>query len=170
VSRLRWTLVALLLASTALFAVGAIAERSGAHKEPGSAETQERDESGGAAHNETGEAGEAGEKTDEAVLGVNVESTPLVVLAVIVGLALVVLAATRFGELASVLTAIALITLAWAALDVREVLHQADESRTGIALVAAAVALLHVAAAVIAGRLAAQSRVSSPGRAGTMPA
>ena len=182
-SRLRWTLVALLVASTALFAVAAIAERSDAHKEPKSAQTQERGESGGEtdgahdeqgetgeAHQETGAAGEAGGESAEAVLGVNVESTPLVVSAVIVGLLLVGLAGTRFGELAGVLTAIFLIALAWAALDVREVLHQADESRTGVALVAAAVASLDLAAAAVAARLAAQARVSSPGRPGTMPA
>ena len=166
-SRRRWTLVALLVASTALFAVGVIAERSDAdsHREQGSAQTQERGESGGdregtqagEAHEQTAHADGAREGNDAAVLGVNVESTPLVVLAVIGGLALAALAATRFGELAGVLMAIALIALAWAALDVREVIHQTDESRTGVALIASTVAILHLAAAAVAGRLAAQT-------------
>ena len=165
-SRLRWILVALLVASTTLFAVGAIAERSTAdtHTEPASVRTAE--------HGEGGEVGEHARR-DEAVLGVDVESTPLVVLAVTLGLALAVLSATRFGLLAGVLAAIAVIALAWAALDVREAVHQADESRTGIALVAAGVAILHLATAAVAGVLAVRARrahTGSPGRPGTMPA
>jgi hypothetical protein len=142
VSPLRWILVALLVASTALFAVGVIAERSDAG-EPATVHSESADEG---AHADKNAAGDS----REVVLGVDVESTPLVVVAVIVGLALAVLAATRLGELAGVLAAIALIALAWAALDVREVLHQADESRTAVALVAATVAALHLAVAPVA--------------------
>jgi hypothetical protein len=167
---LRRTLVVLLVASTALFAVGAIAERSdAAHKEAPSAHAREAGESS-EVHAGNGEAVEVHAGNGEAVGGVDVESTPLVVLAVAAGLALAGLAATRFGRLAGVLVAIALIALAWAALDVREVVHQLDESRTGIALVAAVVAILHVASAAVAGRLAARARLGSPGRPGTMPA
>jgi hypothetical protein len=173
-SRLRWILVALLVASTALFAVGVIAERSDAdeHAQAASVRTEEPSESvePEGAHADRDEPGQA--ETDEAVLGVDLESTPLVVLAVIVSLGLAVLTGTRFGQLTGVLSAIALVALVWAVLDIREVLHQADESRTGIALVAAAVAILHVAAAVVAGRLAARARsaeTTSPGRPGTMP-
>jgi hypothetical protein len=171
-SRLRWVLVALLVASTALFAVGAIAERSTAdtHPEPASVRTHERGESIEGARSEPGATrAESG----ETVLGVDVESTPLVVLAVVVGLGLAALTATRFGQLAGALWAIALIALAWAALDVREAFHQIDESRTGIALVAAAVAVLHLATAAVAAALAARARrahIGSPGRPGTMPA
>ena len=167
-SRLRWILVALLVASTALFAVGAIAERSTADTH--TVRTHERSESIEAAHSETGETrAESG----ETVIGVDVESTPLVVLAVVAGLGLAGLTATRSGQRAGVLWAIALIALAWAALDVREVLHQADESRTGLALVAAAVAILHLATAAVAAALAARARrahIGSPGRPGTMAA
>jgi Flp pilus assembly protein TadB len=173
-SRLRWILVALLMASTALFAAGVIAERSDAdeHTEPASVRTQERGESVDA-HADQDEAGDVQGETDEAVLGIDVESTPLIVVAVIVGVALAVLAATRFGELAGVLAAIALIAVAWAVLDLREVFHQADESRTGVAFVAAAVAILHLVTAAIAGRRAGRARradIGSPGRPGTMPA
>ena len=78
------------------------------------------------------------------MLGIDLESTPLVVLAVLAGLALAVLTATRFGHLRGFLLAVALVALAWAALDVREVLHQLDESRTGVAFVAMMVAVLHL--------------------------
>lgn len=77
-------------------------------------------------------------------------------LAVIVGLGLAALAATRVGQLPGFLGLVALVALVWAVLDVRELLHQLDESRTGIAVVAAAVAILHLAAAAVSGRLARQ--------------
>ena len=43
-----------------------------------------------------------------------------------------------------------MIAVAWAALDVREVVHQFDESRSGIAV-------LHLTAAALAGVLAARA-------------
>ena len=48
------------------------------------------------------------------------------------------------------LLAVGVIALVWAVLDVREVVHQLDESRTGIALLAIGAALLHLAAAAVA--------------------
>ena len=103
----------------------------------------------------------------------NVESTPLIVLAVIFGLALAALAASRLGRLPAVLLAVAVIALAWAALDVREVVHQLDESHTGIAAVAIVVAVLHLAAALLAGAMAMRARQpddGSPARPGTITA
>jgi Flp pilus assembly protein TadB len=173
-SPLRLTLVALLVASTALFAVGAIAERAQGqgHNEPASARAQESGESAEMAEGEHDEGG-ASEAThtdeSEELFGVDTESTPLIVLALLVGLALAALAAAR-GSTTVVLVAIALIALAWAALDVREVVHQRDESNTGIAIVAIAVAVLHLGAATTAGLLAARARHPDVGRAGTMPA
>jgi hypothetical protein len=173
-SRLRWALVALLVVSTVLFAVGVIAERSdgdthadavaqqaegtdgeavepeGAHDEAGESGALESEEG----HGETA-SGETGSE-DERVLGVDLESTPMIVLAVIAGLGLAALTATRLGRLRGFLLAVTVIALLWAALDVREVIHQLDESRTGIAVVAMTVAVLHVAAAVVSGRLARQ--------------
>ena len=188
-SALRWTLVVLLVASTALFAVGVIAARSTAdeHSEPASARVGESGEPAGepaGAHEEgdgstddeghaEGAAGETHTETNEAVLGVNVESTPLIVLAVIFGLGLAALAASRLGRLPAVLLVVAVIALAWAALDVREVVHQLDESHTGIAVVAIVVALLHLAAALLAGAMAMRARQlddGSPARPGTIPA
>ena len=58
--------------------------------------------------------------------------------------------------------------LAFAALDIQEVVHQSDEARTGLAILAAVVAALHVAATVLAmlmiraGRDPAGSRPAAP--------
>ncbi len=172
-SPLRWTLVALLVASTALFAVGSIAERSSTdtHTEPAAAHAAETSGESGepaGAHSEGGasEATTSGETehvesaTDHAererLLGVDAESTPLVVLTVLAGLALAALAASRIGLARGFLLAVVVIGLAWAALDIREAVHQLDESRTGVAVVAMAVAALHLAAAAISGRRATQ--------------
>jgi hypothetical protein len=190
VSPLRWTLVALLVASTALFTVGVIAERSsrddhstpasaqpgesgeGADEPAGAREEGEGSSTGEAAHVETA-AGDTDTETDEAVLGVNVESTPLIALAVISGLGLAAVAASRLGRLPAVLFAVAVIALAWAALDVREVVRQLDDSRTGIAVFAIVVAVVHLAAALLAGAIAGRARQpdgGSPARTGTIPA
>jgi hypothetical protein len=119
-----------------------------------------------------GEPSVADHDKRETVLGVDIESTPLIILAVIAGLALALLAASPPGRRSAVLLTIAGLMIAWAALDVRELVHQVDESRTGLALLASAVAVLHLAAAAIAARLAAREHagVGSPGRPGTMPA
>lgn len=169
-SPLRWMLVALLVASTALFAVGVIAERSSSdtQTEPAAAHAAETGSESEGAHNESGESeattsGEAGhaesgpeDAESERLLGVDVESTPLVVLAVLAGLALAALAASRIGVRRRFLLAVVVIGLAWAALDIREVVHQLDESRTWVAVVAMAVAALHLTVAAISGRLATQ--------------
>ncbi len=172
-SPLRWTLVGLLVASTALFAVGVIAERSGTdtHTAPAAAhagdtggESSEpagaRGEGGASEATPSGETGHVESATEHAererLLGVDVESTPLVVLAVLAGLALAALAASRIGLRRGFLLTVVVIGVAWAALDIREVVHQLDESRTGVAVVAMAVAALHLAVAAISGRLATQ--------------
>ena len=163
---LRSALVALIVLATALFAVGVIAERSDAdhHRVSESAETEAAE----ATHDADG--GEV--EGDETLLGVDLESTPLLALAVVAGLGLAAVCATEVGRRQRVLVAVAVIALAWAALDAREVAHQLDESRTGIAAIAGAVALLHVAIALLAARLAARRRaeLDSHGRPGTMAA
>jgi len=177
VSRLRWTLVALLVASTALFVVGVSAERSerDTHVERATAQAPETGSEPEDAHDESGEADEArageahsetaaGEKhaEGERVLGVDLESTPLIGLAILAGLTLAALTATRFGQARGFLLAVAAIALVWAVLDVREVVHQLDESHTGVALVAMSVAALHLAAAAVSSRLARQTGAPAP--------
>jgi hypothetical protein len=60
---------------------------------------------------------------------------------------------------------VALAMAAFAALDVREVVHQIDESRPGLTLLAILVAALHLAAAALAAAIALDAR-----RAGARPA
>jgi hypothetical protein len=58
-------------------------------------------------------------------------------------------------------------------LDVREVVHQADVDKTGLAVLAALVAALHAGAALLATTMdvrARQPHTGPPGNADTMPA
>ena len=88
--------------------------------------------------------GGAAESSGEELAGVDLESTSLIVLAVLAGLVLSAAAATELGRSRAFLLAVVVIALAWAVLDVRELLHQLDESRGGIAAIALAVAVLHL--------------------------
>src|SRR5436190_18438278 len=118
-SRLRRCLIAFLVASTALFAAGAIAERftADSHAEPASTHLSESAGEEGSARDEAApgsdEQSHAGES--ETVLGMDVESTPLVVIAVVFGLGLAWLVATRAGEMPAFLAALTPVVLAWAA-------------------------------------------------------
>jgi Flp pilus assembly protein TadB len=179
-SGLRVALVALLVVSTALFAVGAMVEHSqaDAHTEPPS--TQAQEESDESAGEPEGAPQEGDERADSAhteerekLLGVDTESTPLLVVAVLAGLALAGIAGSPLGRAPAVLLLLGLFALAWAALDVREASQQVDESHAGIAATAIVVAVLHFAAAAIAGGLALRSRradVGTPGHPGTLAA
>jgi hypothetical protein len=63
--------------------------------------------------------------------------------------------------------------LAFAAVDVREVVHQLDINNDGLAVLAAVIAGLHGAAAVAAAKMTSRAwrpRAGSPGTAGTMAA
>jgi hypothetical protein len=92
-------------------------------------------------------------EASEKLLGVNPESTGLLVVAVAVSL-LLAAGVWWLGASPLVLGVVALAMAAFAALDIREVVHQADESRTGLMLVAGLVAVLHVSAAALAARAA----------------
>lgn len=156
--RLRWLLGTLLIVAAALFAVG-VASEGDTHHEPAARqeavttvesgehnEATEHDEATEQAlHSEQTEASESEETT---ILGINLESTPLVVLAVIISLALA--AATWRADHKLVLLATALFAAAFAALDVAEFSHQIKESAATIATIAAIIAVLHAAAAFVA--------------------
>jgi hypothetical protein len=74
---------------------------------------------------------------------------------------------------AALLRVVALAMLVFAALDVREVFHQAGIDQTGLAVLAGVVAALHAAAAVVAAAMASRARspgTAAPGSPGTMPA
>jgi hypothetical protein len=74
--------------------------------------------------------------------------------------------------LTPLLTLVVVAMLTFAALDVREVVHQADINENGLALLAGVVATLHLAAAAVAAAMASRSRAPSAaaGPAGTMAA
>ena len=82
-------------------------------------------------------------------LGVDIEAWPFVALAALSSLAFALGVVMRPGD-QRLLIVVALAMLAFAALDVREIFHQHDESRTGLALLAGFVAALHLAAALAA--------------------
>jgi hypothetical protein len=137
--RITRLLVVLLASSTVLFAVGIGLERA-------AGDTQGVEERSEEPHtDEAEEVAEVGER----VAGLDLESTPVVALAVAVGLVLTAAVLTRAGRDRRVLPAIAIEMLAWALLDLREVAHQLDESHTGVAAVAGVVAALHLAAAAV---------------------
>lgn len=173
-SQPRWLLSSLLIAGAALFAIGVAAERHATanHTETRTeavspaqvttAQTAPAGETGGEAthtdgttsegttHTEapTGETKGHSESSGETVFGLNLESNALVIVAVAVSLALAAL--TWMRNRRSLLFATMAVALVFAAFDVAEVAHQIKESRTGLATLAAAIALVHLATALVA--------------------
>lgn len=173
-SQRRWLLSSLLLAGAALFAIGVAAERHAIadHSETGAeavspaqvtaAQTAPAGETGGEAthtdettsegttHTEapTGETGGHSESAGETVLGLNLESNALAIVAVAASLALAAL--TWMRNRRSLLFATMAVAVVFAVFDVAEVAHQFKESPTGLATLAAAIALVHVATALVA--------------------
>lgn len=142
--RLRWLVGTLLIAAAALFAVG-VATESDVHHETGTATHAETGKAGEeASHHEPGEVAETGER----ILGVNLESTPLVVAAV--AISVVLAAATWRRDRRLVLLVTALFAAGFALLDVAELSHQVRRSAVTIAVIAAVIAILHAAAALLA--------------------
>jgi hypothetical protein len=156
---LRGVLVALIVAATAAFVVGVALERGrgSGHRERGaskaSSERGERQSESGEAQPEevdVAERGSAEPREELRPLGVDVEAWPFVALAAVASLALAAAAFARPRAVA-LLALVAAAMLVFAALDVREVVHQVDEDAGGLALLAATVAALHLAAAAVAG-------------------
>jgi hypothetical protein len=158
----RSLLGALVLAATVAFVVGTALER-GSGETPASqrAESQgsghiegaaQTRAEGGEAHPQAGRTQAGHSRSELRALGVDFEAAPFVALAAAASIALALAAWRRPSP--AVLLLLAAAMLAFAALDVREVAHQLSENRTGPALLAGAVALLHAAAAAVAGRLA----------------
>jgi hypothetical protein len=144
---------ALVLAATVAFVLGTALER-GSGESPASPRAESRVEGEPQTHAEGAEARTEGghSRSELRALGVDLEAAPFVALAAAASIALA-LAAWRRPS-ATVLLALAAAMLAFAALDLREVAHQLSENRTGLALLAGAVAVLHAAAAAVAVRLA----------------
>jgi hypothetical protein len=94
-----------------------------------------------------------------------VEAVPFVILAALGSLALG-LAAWQRPRTALLLVGVGAAMLLFGVLDVREVFHQSDESKTGLAVLAAAIAAMHVAAAAVAGLMARRATAGDPAAAG----
>jgi hypothetical protein len=175
-------LVACIVAATAALVVGVALERDARTHETlrtsgETAPVRHAAQSGsGSEAGETGESSESGtvsgapprgertrEEPSERLLGVDPESTGVLAIAVVVSLALAAL--VWRGAAPWLLALVAVVMAVFAALDIREVVHQIDESRAGLALLALLVAALHLAAAALAARGATSAR-----RAGTRPA
>ena len=174
-SQPRWLLTSLLITGAALFAVGIAAERNASahHTETGieavnptettNGQTAAVVESGGdeathtdgttgegTTHTEVlgGEPTAQSETSAETVLGLNLESDALVIVAVALSLALAAL--TWLRNRRSPLLATMVFALVFAVFDIAEVAHQLKESRAGLAVFAAAIALVHLATALVA--------------------
>lgn len=156
----RTVLVALLVFSTAAFVVGVSIERSSTdtHPESGPASRGVETREGSAKH--VDEAGadeghaeaaqpESAEDESESFFGLDYEATPFVALAAACSLVLAAAVWLRPGW-APLLGVVAVAMLVFAALDVREVVHQVDESKGGLAVLAVVVAVCHLATAALA--------------------
>lgn len=158
ITRYRLITAGLIIASAITFGIAAAVERNGAHHEarPSAAVTTPdadaghgggTDAEGGKAPAEGdthGTTRDSGTGAGEHILGVNPEATTLV-LAAVIGSA--VLAAALLLVASPLLAAlVGLAMAAFAALDVREVVHQFGESHSGLAVLAIVVAALHLLA------------------------
>ena len=165
-ARSRIVVALLLVASATTFAAGVAIERSGHHDASavtGAAVTNPTAPEGSAAR-ETGEKHTPAQVTEaksEQLFGVNTESNTVIAFVVAISLLLAIGALAIRSPL--ILVSIAVFGLGAVAFDVREVLHQLDESRTGVATLAALIAALHLALALLVATLAfSAGRVPSP--------
>jgi hypothetical protein len=151
----RRVMAALLLATAGLFVIGVVVERGGEHHAERTAHTEitehrEGPDGEAAGHSETGVYKEA------RVLGIDGESSPVVVLVALVSIAL---AALLWRSESPVLLAIvAILAAGFAVFDVAELFHQLDDSRGGLALTATLIAAGHAAIAVLGTTAILQAR------------
>jgi hypothetical protein len=170
---LRSVLVAVIAVATVAFVIGTAIERNPGESPHAAASEQPR--TGEAGHAEGGaESAEhraaegAGEPRRNEThseelkpLGIDIESAPFVALAALASLALA-LAAWLRPRATGLLALVAVAMVVFAALDVREVFHQADEDRAGLAVLAAFIAVLHFGAAVVAAVMISHARRPEP--------
>jgi Flp pilus assembly protein TadB len=145
----RSVLAGLIVVATVAFVIGTSIERgdSEANHAEGGAESGESAEHRAAEG--TDQAG-AGEREEEFMpFGIDIEAAPFIVLAAVASLALALVAWLRPRAIA-LLALVGIAMLAFAVLDVRESVHQTDESNTALAILAAIIALLHLGAAAVA--------------------
>ena len=155
---LRGVLAGLLVVSAVLFAFGSAVERSRSHEvapaaSPSVSEGQTT-ETGGETTGETGgetASAHTAEAGSETLFGVNPESTGLVVVAVV--LALLLAAAVWLRASRPVLLVTVVFGVVFAAFDIREALHQSNESRAGLVALAVGLAAIHLAISATGGSL-----------------
>lgn len=153
-NRRRLAAIVLVVVGASLFALGTSIEKDRHHDEPSvNAEAQgdSHDEAGESAEQREAEGADEHSEANESegkILGIDRESAGLVVLAVVALLALAALLWQRPSR--GLWLAVGLMALAFAIFDVAEVIHQFDESDSGLAVLAALVALAHVGAAAVA--------------------
>jgi hypothetical protein len=153
---LRSTLAAVIAVATVAFVIGTAIERT-------TGETQRAVEGGESAEHRAAEGAGSESNGEVKPLGIDIEAAPFVALAAIASLALAAAAWLRPRTIA-VLALVAMAMVGFAALDVREVFHQADEGRTGLAVLAACIAALHLAAAALAAAMIRAATAGAPPR------
>ena len=155
-----------------MFVWGAFAERSGHHDETKSHATPSGEQAGNGETPEqhasetgtTGTATEASGETEYRPLGINLESTPLVLAAA--AISLLVAALVAFRPSPATLLAVVILGASFTALELVEVVHQMDQNRIGLLILAIAAGILHAAAALLAARALSFNRHPTA----TMPA
>lgn len=156
---MRGALVVLLVGSAILFLIGSTIERNHRHHEttvPAAASTEGTGGEGSGSsseatptHSEKGH-GETGAK----ILGVNTESLALSIIAVVLSVLLAAAALIAFGRWSRfVVVAVIGFGLVFAAGDAREVVHQVNDSNSGLAALAAILIALHLAVSALAALL-----------------
>jgi hypothetical protein len=149
----RALLALLLIVSAGVFTVGVVVERStishtaAAETSTGATSTGEQ----GSRHTDEHGATSSTETSSETFLGVDTESTGLVATAI--AISLVLAAAVWFWSPPAALALALLFALGAGLFDVREIVHQAQESRGTLVALATVTALLHGAALLVAGLL-----------------
>jgi hypothetical protein len=148
----RTALALLLVVGAVLFAIGTTLERNekDSHQEPAATAASEENSE---AESEEGEEhaaseGSTAEESSEEILGIDIESPFFVALGVATSLALA--AGVWLLRRREFLLVVGLFAVAFTVLDVRELLHQLDETNEGIALLVIVIALLHAAAVAAA--------------------
>jgi hypothetical protein len=144
------------------------AERGNKKSTEGAAAPKEGGESAATHATETRSALKTESHKELRPLGVNIEAVPFIVLAALASLALAALGWARPRWLLG-LAMVATAMIVFGALDVREAFHQSDENQTGLVILAAVIAALHVGAAGTAAAMARRAAQGAAGAAGTIP-
>jgi len=141
----------LLILSAAVFGVGATLERSHAtrHAVPAVSGSSE---SGESAEQRAAEGGTSTTETGEKIFGVNPETVPLTVVAIVASVLLAIGVVLLKQGRAPLLVAIIAFGVVFAVLDVKEALHQSKESNSGLLGIAIVAAVLHAGVSLASAR------------------